>query len=54
MCGIKGMETGVYKHIVDLDLIDAYLRWPEDIERSRDNVSERKLRAGERCMLEVY
>lgn len=54
MCGIKGMETGVYKHIVDLNVIDDYLRWPEDIERSRDNVSERKVRAGERCMVEVY
>ncbi len=54
MCGIKGMETGIYRHFVDAGLIDDYLEWPDDIERVRDNVSERKVRAGARCMVEVY
>ena len=54
MCGIKGMETGVYRWLVEAGLEDDYLQWPDDIERKPDNVGDRKVRAGHRCMVEVY
>ncbi|MCH2135543.1 MAG: hypothetical protein MK101_03055 [Phycisphaerales bacterium] len=54
MCGLKGMEEGIYRHMFDLGVVDQYLEWPDSIERDPANVGERKVRAGARCLLEVY
>jgi len=54
MCGLKGMEDGIYRHLLEQGIVDQYLNWPDDIPREPSNVSERKVRAGARCMVEVY
>jgi ferredoxin--NADP+ reductase len=54
MCGLKGMEDGIYRHLLELGIVDQYLNWPDDIPRELANVTERKVRAGARCMVEVY
>ena len=54
MCGIKGMEQGIYRHIFEHGLVDHYLNWPDDIERTIENLAERRVKASERCLVEVY
>jgi ferredoxin--NADP+ reductase len=54
MCGIKGMETGIYRHLFEQGLTDHYLNWPDDIDRTVDNLAERRVKASARCLVEVY
>jgi hypothetical protein len=59
MCGLAGMQTGVFKMLATRGLSDAYLKIRDEISdvdpREWDEqMIRQKVRPTRRCMLEVY
>ncbi len=56
MCGIEGMQTGLYLLLEKLGVAADYLVMPEDMKTmvNAEPDQMRKIRPGARCMVEVY
>ena len=58
LCGLAGMQTGVYRFLVERGLADGYLRVPDKVAAMNPDdwtpKETRKLRPLARCQLEVY
>ena len=56
MCGIEGMQYGIYTLLEALGVADRYLVIPEKLNSmvDADPADMRKIRPGSRCMVEVY
>lgn len=56
MCGIEGMQYGIYTLLEALGVADRYLVIPEKLNSmvDADPADMRKIRPGARCMVEVY
>ena len=56
MCGIEGMQNGLYLLLEQLGIADNYLVMPENMETmvNAEPAAMRKIRPAARCMVEVY
>lgn len=56
ICGIEGMQVGIYRLLQELGVADAYLQLPDtplDLSTT-DAATIRRLKPDHRCMVEVY
>ena len=56
VCGIEGMQFGIYKLLETLEVSGGYVTLPEGMESmvDCDHAAMKKVRPGDRCMVEVY
>ncbi|MBG85004.1 MAG: hypothetical protein CMJ40_10740 [Phycisphaerae bacterium] len=56
LCGIEGMQNGLYRLLEELGVADEYLVMPEEMEKivNAEPDQLRKIRPRARCMVEVY
>ena len=57
ICGIAGMENGVYAALVEAGVADGYVSIPDDVPADPgkwDRAARKLLRHGPRCFVEVY
>ncbi|MCH2153664.1 MAG: hypothetical protein MK089_10025, partial [Phycisphaerales bacterium] len=56
VCGIEGMQWGIYRLLEQLGVAASYLSMPEDLGSlaEADAASMKKIRPADRCMIEVY
>ena len=56
VCGIEGMQWGIYRLLEQLGVADSYLSIPEDLGplSEADAAGMKKIRPADRCMIEVY
>ena len=58
ICGLKGMQTGVFKYLVRSNLANDYLKVPTNLEgtdpETWTSMMTRRVRPKARCLVEVY
>ena len=56
VCGIEGMQWGIYRLLEQLGVAKSYLSIPEDLPplSEADAAEMKKVRPGARCLVEVY